>query len=69
MIKNWFNILVLFCAILSGINVVAQGNTCGQAVPVSAGLFTGDGPLDGEGVSEGCFPTVAANSDWYVYTP
>ena len=43
-------------------SVLAQGDDCASAVPVTPGVYTADGPLSGGG---GVF---SANGDWYSFT-
>ena len=54
----------LFLSFLSPCMLLAQGDSCSSALPITPGVYTADGPSSGGGASQGD----ATNADWYSYT-
>ncbi len=52
--------ILLSCPVLFG-----QADLCDEALLVSPGIYTADGPATGSGASQ----PDAVNADWYAYTP
>lgn len=67
MLKHYLsNLFTLLICVGLSTSVLAQGETCADAVAITPGVISSDGPTSGEGCNT-C--DMSLNADWFSFTP